>query len=64
MGILPYVSRSCGSSCFATGLPISELGGDWPPCLPRRKLTSDMWATDISFYFASDLFPFCLRGLG
>ena len=28
MGILPYVSRSCGSSCLATGDPMSELGGD------------------------------------
>jgi hypothetical protein len=28
IGILPYVSRSRGSSCFATGEPTSELGGD------------------------------------
>lgn len=34
MGIFPNVNRSCGSSCFATGDPKSELGGDWFPCDP------------------------------
>jgi len=37
MGILPNVSRSCGSSCFATGDPNSELGGDWFPCDSTNK---------------------------
>jgi len=44
MGIFPNVNRSCGSSCFATGDPKSELGGDWFPCDPIKRNSSGLFS--------------------
>lgn len=60
IGIFPNVTRSRGSSCFTTGDPTSELGGDWFPCWTCCQLVVLERHTSIRFDFAGHVFPFRL----